>query len=306
MKMHEFFKEISPVKKKVEYKTLSFWFWLLLFSLLTALFFYYLNYRQDTEQSIKYFPEDSQVRFIEKATTLRIKSGETEPKLVWDVTSSTQQPTYLRQDVSLLFEDGKLMDIYSKWKENEAKLSHNQNFSITKSSHFEAISIHHAESHYSADSIKGKDRLTYDHLYVMKNAQNQLESFQIPVATEEKKWVQSLGKATQQEQHYILEQAMKKYRLDINNYYSFPLTYLHVFDQNALPQLDMKTTHRVISQLWEGVYNGYVQGIKLTSSQIENPIGSAMPLVLFSKKADECLIIIKSASGQLTMLKQLI
>ncbi|GGH79746.1 hypothetical protein JOD43_001708 [Pullulanibacillus pueri] len=285
-------------------RSFSFWSWLVLLSLFVAIFIYFLNHYQEAEESLTYFPEDSHSYFKHTETLLSLERKPSGYALKWQISSQTNQSTYLREDLSLLFENGHLIQLYSKWKQNTDTLHHTQSLTIHQASHFETISIHHAEIHHADQKINSKDKMSYAHLYVTKKASDELDSYHIPVEPTEKQWNETFDQSQQQEWHDIITQAEKKYHFDSQDYYSFPLSYLHVFDTNALPGLSIKTTHRAVSQLWEGLYKGYIQGIQLSHQKTVSPLHSSMPLILYRHKADQFLIVIKTADGKIALLKQ--
>lgn len=278
----------------------------IIIALVTALLFYYLN-RTQTKQSLVSFPEDQSLSFTRANTSLMAKKGNQNQlfSVNWKVSSATNKSTYLRQDISLLYEDGRLISVLNKWKNNTQALKQMKTIDASDSGHFEAITVHHAEAHYPNDVIKAKIKLTYDHLYIMASPLSHLTSFKIPMTTLEKEWYQVLDKTTHQQLHYILEQAYYKYKINPANYYIFPMSYLHVYNENCLPGLSSQETHRVISNLWEGLYNNYVMGIKTNQGNVISPLGSSIPYILFSKKGSHLLIVTQASSGEIILLKQM-
>jgi len=278
--------------------------WIILLSLLTAIFLYFLNHRVDTEESMTYFPEDTQIHFKTKQTTLTIKRQKHSSKLLWATLSKTTTPSYLRQDISLLYKNGRLVNILNKWQQNAQTLEQQKQLTLTSTSYYEAITAHYTETHYPSNIIKSKTNMSYERLAVMGNHTQNWASFHLPTTRLEIQWNDQLTQALQKQNQILLQQAVEKYQIPVQEYDVFPLTHLHIFDHNTLPGLNKKTTHRVVSQLWEGLYNHYILGIEHTNHDRESAIGSHIPLILYHKNADKLLVVIKTAQGHLVLLKQ--
>lgn len=295
-------KEIhNQERKNKRFRTLLF---ILAASFLTAILLYYSHDRRDTEQSLTYFPDDPALSFEKASTSIAFQTGS--PYTIhWTVQSKINKPTYLRQDVSFLFKDEILIGILSKWKENMATLLQTKTINAEESGYYEAISVHHAENHYPGNVIRGKEIMSFDHLSVMKSPDG-YTSFRIPTLDEEKTWSTTKWRTRNLKQKDLITRASKQYHFDPNQYEAFPMSHLHVYATEPLPGLSQKTTHRVISQLWEGLYKNYALGIHLSENDIRNPIGSRMPVILYSKKADHLLVIIQLKSGEITMLEQVV
>jgi hypothetical protein len=293
--------DINNDRRRSPLRTLLF---ILITSFITALLLFYYHDRSDTEQSLTHFPDDPALSFESAATSIQFQPG-SPYTLLWTVESKINKPTYLRQDVSFLFKDHKLIGILSQWKEKTDEISQMKTFKENESGYFEAISVHHAENHYPNDVIKGKEVMSYDHLSVFNN-DGSFTSFRIPTHPNEKRFSQEKWQTLQLKQKDLMNLAAKRYHIDLSQYYGFPLSHIHVYSNQPLPGLSQKTTHRIISQMWEGLYKDYALGIHLSEDDIRDPIGSTMPVILFSKKADHLLIILQLNSGEITLLKQMV
>ncbi|MFC7393345.1 hypothetical protein [Scopulibacillus cellulosilyticus] len=280
-------------------------FFIVVISFLIAFLFYYFTRNSELEESITYFPEDAKLDYIYNNTSLTIKPQNQGKhfKVLWQTSSKTNQQVYLREDVSLLYNNGRLTSILSKWRQNVQTLNQEKTLDFDESGHFEAITIHHAEKH-ADQNITGKDVMSYDQRYVMVSANQPISIFKVPVTPEELGWYHVLDSSVKTEQREILEEAAEQFHIHPAAYFIFPLTYLHVYNQNILPGLDKKTSHRAVSQLWEGLYKNYILGIKLKENQVEDPIGSSMPIILYDKNSTHFLVITKTRSGKLALFKQ--
>ncbi|WKB36936.1 hypothetical protein QS257_09010 [Terrilactibacillus sp. S3-3] len=105
------------------------------------------------------------------------------------------------------------------------------------------------------------------------------------------------------EQQRILKRAAALYHIDRSRYHEMALSDLLIGNE-TIAGLDQKTTHRVISRLWEGLDKNMVFGIKIGPHQTINPMNSAMPLLLIDKRGTDLLVIIETAGGKIAMLRQ--
>lgn len=285
-----------------KYRSLIF---IVTISCLMAFLIFYFQKNSDLQESITTFPEDARLTYDIADTALsvkpRIQSGRYH--LLWQADSKTNEKVYLREDLALLYKDDRLISILSNWRENSQRLNQKKRLTFKEDGRFEAISIHHAEKHRQG-KITGKDIMSHDHLSVMVGVNDSVSSFRVPTAPEEQEWQRSRSLIIKNERDAILQQAKKTFDLDLSHYDIFPLTHLHIYQQQTLPGLDKKVTHRAISQLWEGLYKNYLLGIKLKENEIEAPLNSAMPLILYDKKGRNFLVVIKTAKGELALYRQ--
>lgn len=81
--------------------------------------------RQRTEETIKFFPLDREAVFTEAKTTLALATNKERGRysLRWSTISTLNRRAYLRQDVSLLFADGRLVDVLSRWETNTGTIA---------------------------------------------------------------------------------------------------------------------------------------------------------------------------------------
>src|SRR5690625_5225633 len=76
--------------------------------------------------TMQYFPIDEHVMFDDARTDLTYSYDETE--VHWTIDSKSSESAYLRQDISLLFENGKFKGVQNKWEQHKQKLSLTQKF----------------------------------------------------------------------------------------------------------------------------------------------------------------------------------
>ncbi|WP_218240834.1 hypothetical protein, partial [Pseudomonas sp. 2822-17] len=92
---------------------------------------------------------------------------ENEYLLSWDFKSVTDKPVYLRHDVSLFFENGRLADQEIVKNQDVESIVGDGVFYGDDSGRHEAITFHYAEVHYPDDEIKSKKAMSSDILYVV-------------------------------------------------------------------------------------------------------------------------------------------
>ncbi|MDC3413391.1 hypothetical protein NC797_10700 [Aquibacillus sp. 3ASR75-11] len=260
----------------------------------------------DNEQSvIKYFPLDEEKKFTKMSSSLQLLSqtDQDEYDVSWTVTSEMEESIYLRQDVSLLFVDGQLQGILSKWKENGQNLTQKLSIHGEDSSHFQIVSFHHGEIHYPDDEIKSIQGMTQDELYVIDSPYSALESFEQPTDANQKDWKKTLDRATNQQLSFQWEQLLNYFNIPDKKYTIVPLTKLTQFETKPIPGLNQEQTEQVIGQLWEGLYKNYV--LEISSNMNENqPIKSYIPLILFDKEAKHLLVLYQDQNGNKKQLIQ--
>ncbi|MRH43125.1 hypothetical protein GH741_10580 [Aquibacillus halophilus] len=279
-------------------KTITVLFTVVLCSLLLALSFF----QKSDVAVVKHFPIDQNVDFTTYDTDLSLLSetDQDEYDVNWTVISQLDSPIYLRQDVSLLYSDGRLKGILSKWKENEQDIQLKSSIHGEDSSHFQAISFHHGEIHYADDEIKSINSMSYDELYVIDSPHSALESFDQPISSNQEEWKHTLDHATNQQLTYHWKQLIEFFEIPQSKYNVVPLTNLHVYQSKPIPTLSKAKTQQVIGQLWEGLYKNYILGI----SRNEQPVKSFIPIVLFSKQGHHLIVLYEDQSGEKQQLIQ--
>ncbi|KGX85021.1 hypothetical protein [Pontibacillus marinus] len=239
---------------------------------------------------VKFFPLDEVKRFDETSTdlTLLSESDEDEYDFQWKTASTLEEPVYLRQDVSLLYMDGHLKGILSKWKENGQNLFQEQKIHGEDSSHYQAVTFHHGEIHYPDDKIKSIQDMSRAELYVIDSPLTPLESFTSPQNQSQEDWKRKLDHATEQQLHYQWNQLIEHYQIPKEQYEIIPLTDLPDYETKPFPKLTAEQTQQVIGQLWEGLYKNYV--LQFTGDSQED-LNSYVPLVLADRDGKHLLVL---------------
>jgi hypothetical protein len=249
-------------------------------------------------ESIIFFPLDPNVTFIKTETRLVLepKKKNDEYVLRWYTTSSLDRKVYLRQDISLLFANGRLLGTLSKWKENSQTLLQEKTIEEKSSRLFQTISFHYGEIH-DGEAIRSSQKMSGDYLYVIDSAYSPLMSFRQARTTEQKEWENVLNKTTRQFLNYKTKQFVSHFSIREKNYYHFYLPELIVYNEQPFPDLSMEKTQKIIGNLWEGLYKNYFLGIKKNGTVV-SPIGSTMPVIFISKDYTHLIVFFETRDGK--------
>ncbi|WP_096153410.1 MULTISPECIES: hypothetical protein [Bacillus] len=271
---------------------------IILISTLFVFYFIYSN-QEIVEESIIFFPIDSSVIIKEASTKFSLMDEKDNDEYIvnWEVTSSSSIPVYLRQDISLLFADGRLKAILSDWKDEKQGLSQYASIHGEDSSFFQSISFHHAEIHYDEDKITSAQSMSSDYLYVIDSSFSPLQAFKEPENNEQKEWQQVLNKVTEQQLMFSWNKAIDYFNIERNKYDAISLLQLQEYNKKAFPTFTYEKTQEIIGKLWEGLYKEYFLGVKTYNGQIVPPIGSSIPLLLFSTDKTHVFIVFETAEG---------
>ncbi|MFC4558812.1 hypothetical protein ACFO3D_11380 [Virgibacillus kekensis] len=257
----------------------------------------FLIWNLNSVPAITYFPTDKQTSFEYANTNLDMLSEKTVDtyEVLWNISSKSDRTLYLRQDASLLFVNGVLRGIRSKWEEDTAGIEIKEKLSGEDSSYFQSISYHHGEVHYPDDRIKSIHTMTYDQLYVIDSPNTPLESFKVPKDDYETQWSTLLIHTTHQQLLYSWKQLINHFQINNESYLAVPLTRLYKYNHEPLPSFTQDQTNQIIGQLWEGLYKNYI----LTAKNIEEgeQLNSYIPIILFDKQ-NKHLIVLYELNGE--------
>ncbi|HEX6922338.1 MAG TPA: hypothetical protein VF149_00825 [Bacillales bacterium] len=270
-------------------------------------FIFYVSGEQNVlEEKFTYVSEDESADFVHYDTSLKLinKVDKDEYTIKWRLASKLDRSAYWRQDLSLLYEDGRLIEKLSKSGENTRRLEQSKKINREDNGHFQAISVHHAEIHYPNGKVTTQQKMSYDQLYVTASPLGPMEAFEIPRTEEEKEWQKIMNHATKQQLHYAWKDLLKQYHIRSKRFYHFSLPYLHVYNRNKLPGMTEQQTEKAIGKLWEKLYKHYFHGIKTEGGEVVNPIGSTVPLVLLNKDGSRFVVLTKTAAGESVKLVQ--
>ncbi|WP_078545670.1 hypothetical protein [Litchfieldia alkalitelluris] len=256
--------------------------------------------KDQTEESIIFFPLDQSVLFTVASTTLTLidEKDADEHILEWDSTSELDREVYLRQDLSLLFADGRLKAKTSEWEDNSKKIAQYTKITGEDSSHYVAVSYHHGEIHYDDQSkITSTQKMSSDYLYVIDSSFSPLESFREPKKSTHKEWKHVLDHATEQNREFTVDKLVTHFNINRDDYNILPLSHIANFNDATLFNMSKETSQQTIGKLWEGLYKNYFLGIKLEDGTIVDPIGSSEPHLFFHKDLSHILILFETSEG---------
>ncbi|MGJ3203815.1 hypothetical protein [Geobacillus sp. FJAT-46040] len=261
--------------------------------------------RQRTEETIKFFPLDREAVFTEAKTSLALATNKERGRysLRWSTVSTLNRRAYLRQDVSLLFADGRLVDVLSRWETNTGTIAMEKTVIMHDSRFFQAISFHHGELH-RGETITSSQTMSSAYLYVIDSPYHPLASFRRPKTDAEREWQRVLNKATNEFLRHKADELLSHFSLSKEDYYALYLPELVAYTEQPLPGLSMTKTQTIIGRLWEGIYKSYVLGIKKEDGSILSPIGSTVPLILIRKDYGQILVLLEAKNGDKVMLIQ--
>ncbi|WP_100406813.1 hypothetical protein [Bacillus solitudinis] len=258
------------------------------------------------KEALTFFPLDPQATFDVATSQLALQSieDEDEYRLKWQTKSLLNQSAYLRQDVSLLFEDGYLKDILSTWEENTNQIIQDKSVLGEDSGHYKVITFHHAELHYPNDVIKSAQTLSFDELYVIDSPLSSLHSFRTPDNEKDLESKRILDYILEQQQKYDWDDLFEYYQIPDEKYTRIPLTQIGRFLETPIPGLTQEETATFLGGLWEGIYKNYVLSIQKSDGSIVSPLGSTVPLVLIPEDPDHFMILFRCADGEPIQLLQ--
>jgi hypothetical protein len=258
---------------------------LLLIALTTIIIFFGKDLK--STPTITYFPIDYEKSFESANTSLEFtyNKGTDYYTIDWHVLSKTEMPMYLRQDVSLLFAEGELHGMRSKWRENTDIISFSETTTDNTSKKWEAISFHYGEIHDGED-IKSIQKLSHDNLYVIEE-KNNFVGFHNKQINEINKFKVTIDVRTNKKLLAHWQDLLFYFHINSKDYYLIPLSNLYLYQEKTFPEMDQEKTDRVMGQLWEGLYKNYI----LPNIDSKEKLKSYIPLILIEKSGDTLLVL---------------
>ena len=247
--------------------------------------------------TMKYFPTDKYESFEYAKTELY--TLQQDKNIHWGTESMSSKIAYLRQDVSLLYENGKFKGVQSEWEQHLDKLKLSKRFQQSSSSLLQVISFHHGELHYPNDQINSIQKMTGDQLYIIIENDN-LHSFRKPHTAFEKRWEIKLNEMMEQQTKGGWKSLINYFSISKEQYDSFPLTELIQYETTTIPGRSKQETKKIIGQLWEGLYKNYIVLLHEKENR-ESP--HDVPLIMIAKDNDHLLVIFE-LNKEKQMLKQ--
>ncbi len=272
----------------------------ILIIIVVSMFFFH-QLLSPTNITMKYFPIDQQATFEETKTALTLsQNGIDQPLLIWESTSQIAEPSFLRHDASLLFQNGQLKGIQSKWIQEATDIRQTASVETHDNQYFQSISYHYSEIHSNTDQINSNHQLSSDHIYVIDDPFAKAYAFKNPESDQEQHWASTLNHTTAQQLDFHWTSLIDHFNIDRSKYYEISLLDWTAYQYEPLPQLTLELTKRVTAQLWEGLYKHYIIPFKV-AQKIEE---SFVPLILLDKNGEYLFVLFQDVNGDMQQLVQ--
>lgn len=266
--------------------------WTIIIALL-CLCLFFLLIQSKSITTVKYFPINPDETFQMAETNFSQSKGK--DIINWTTISESDTPMYLRQDVALLFANGRLKAVQNHWKQYTEKIEQTRDVPVNQPTYFQAIAFHHGEIHDGDDDISSIQHISLTERY-MTDKNNRL------VLTEESdESTDKLRQAARQDLQKTWQAWLRKYKLDQSDYHLIPLTALAQYETENFPDRTREETDQIIGQLWEGLYKNYV--LPLLEKKDGAPAADRMPLLLIAKD-NSFLYVLYGEDGEAKLLKQ--
>lgn len=256
----------------------------LVLSIIILLYFTYQMKMKDST-TMKYFPIDQKLSITDAMTKLSHEKNQRH--IDWVSRSASTKPTYLRQDVSLIYENGVFKGLQSQWKTDISTIELKNKIPIRASSVLQSVSFHHGEIHHENDSITSIQKMTNDSLYISKSNDEYL-IFHQPKTKKNKLIQKKLVREMDESLNRHLQKMLEFYNLSANEYDIIPLYELSLYDDSPLLEFSNETTTRIVGQFWEGLYNEYITLLMSYQDQIPSHY---MPFILLAKDNSHLLVL---------------
>lgn len=230
---------------------------------------------------ITYFPPNDHIYFTNTTNSLLYTNN----TLSWNVSSSTNKKTYVRQDVSLLYKDGLFKGYMNIWKNPGKQLQIHKDFPYPQSGLYESISVHFSEFHRDQEIFSTAE---------MNGVSLQLDCKKQSCTEIDLENFSFTNQTSPIQTHW--SELMTYFNVEKEEYTSIALSALEKYAHTPLPSFTQEETDAIILHLWEGLYANYVVGIMETSEQKR---AHYMPLVLFNHDEIKILYEINGKKEQL-------
>ncbi|MFE1243928.1 hypothetical protein ACFW35_07355 [Fictibacillus sp. NPDC058756] len=262
--------------------------------------------KKEARESITFFPIDSSFSFTDAKTSIKFKKGTASNyELEWDVESESSESVYLRQDIAMIYENGKLANKMSEWKTNAKSIDLEKDIHGKTPGLWEGISYHQGEIHINEEKYRSVQRMSSDYLYTVK-PNNTFTGFKNPNSASERRLKNMLDQETNKYLQNTLAQLLDYYQINRNNYHVISLQSLTGYNEKTLPGFNQLKSQEIIGKLWEGLYKNYFMNITTKTGQKISPIGSGMPYILLSKDKTHLFVLFQTATGENIQLIQYI
>jgi hypothetical protein len=262
--------------------------------------------KKEARESITFFPIDTSFSFTEAVTSLKFKEGTASNyEFEWDVESESSESVYLRQDIAMIFENGKLANKMTEWKTTAKSIDLEKNIEGKTPRLWEAISYHQGEIHLNEEKYRSVQKMSSDYLYTVK-PNNTFTGFKKAASPSERRLKNTLDQETNKYLQDTLAKLLDYYQINRNNYHVISLQSLTDYNEKELPGFNQVKSQEIIGKLWEGLYKNYFINITTKTGQKISPIGSSMPYILLSKDKTHLFVLFQTSTGENIQLIQYI
>jgi hypothetical protein len=290
------------VRRKKQMKNPLKYILILTFAAAFALF--YILQAKTAEETIIFFPLDPSLRFESYSTNLTANKKANHYQITWNVQSDLLEQAYLRQDVSLLFKNGKLHGVLKEWIQPAKQVNQQKKFRESQSGLFESISFHYAEVHPTTNEFTSVQAISKDHLYVIQTPLSSFQFFREPISNDQKEWKLTIDKKTEAEATAGFTHVLNAFQINERKYRVSKLTNLNRTTEPFWAGFPMSKRDETIGKLWEGLYKNYILGIKKEDGHTIDPNGSTVPFILMPNDKSELLVLFTASDGTPILLRQ--
>jgi hypothetical protein len=262
--------------------------------------------KKEARESITFFPLDSSYSFDEASTTLTFKKGTPANYVLdWIAKSKSSEKVYLRQDISMVFQNGVFNNKMTEWKTTANEITVEKDLEGKSPGLWEAISYHQGEIHINDEKYRSMQNMTSDYIYAVLPNGSYI-GFKNPKNSRERQLKNQLDQKTNQFLQKTLNESTNYFQIDKNKYEIISLQSLTNYNQKPLPGFSQTKSQEIIGKLWEGLYKNYFVNITTKSGQKVSPIGSSMPYILISKDKTHLFVLFQTSTGENIQLIQYI
>lgn len=232
------------------------------------LLFSFIGFFHQTIPTITYFPPDESISFTKANNSLNYGHH----GLYWASNSSTNQATYLRQDLSLLYVNGYFKGFMNTWKRNATLIEFEELIKRPSTGLYNSISYHYSESQ-TDNHILSQATMSSSALF-MDCTKQPCVSSDLYTKTSPTHLIES-GLLLDLHTHW--RQLINHFNIDVTEFDQIALTDLARYRDEALPSYSQEKTDDIINHLWEGLYANYFVELMETPEEEREHF---MPLIL--------------------------
>lgn len=226
----------------------------------------------ENEPTITYFQPNDKYFFTDSTFSITSSNG----YLEWKMNSKLNDVAYLRQNIGLLYVNGKFSSYYSDWKQNTSKLHFEKRYNIQTTAKVEAIGLHYGEFHDDGEiySIQQMDHAAY----YLSNLINSDQTIY---------WKDKLDQRLQKEYFRYVQNIFSHFSLEEEAYTVVLLTSLDDYIKSNFSHFTKQQTEKLVGLLWESIYKQYMVPLFLQ----EKNSNDFMPALLFANDGSHLYII---------------